>query len=60
MGGDLGNFGRGGVVFEPSGGVKRFDLQGGGTRGEIFLSAAFGGHFLMFFLPKPGFSSYFS
>ncbi len=34
----------GGVVFEPSGGVKRFDLQGEERGGDIFFwppSAAF-------------------
>ena len=37
LGGDLGNFGWGGVVFEPSEGVKRFDLQGGERGGKLAI-----------------------
>ncbi len=56
MGGGFGKFWPGGgVVLSPRGwggahrgGVKSFDLQGGGMRGGNCFSAAFGGHFLMF------------
>ncbi len=61
LGERFGNFWPGGSGFLAlrGGGVKRFDHQGGGMKGETFLSAAFGGHFLMFPPKKHVFSYIF-